>query len=90
MRDLLPGVLASPSGTPAEEAPEVEIGNLRLDVPPEKLDPNAPLMASIITKEGGAEAGLQVHVAYATFTEPLVVKGIPLTCVEQARSRKDP
>ncbi len=64
----------------------LDLGNLRLDVPPEKLGRNAPLMAKIIAKDGLANAGLQVHVAYAKCTEPLAIKGLPLEPGEKLAS----
>lgn len=65
----------------------LDLGNLRLEVPPEKLGRNAPLMAKIIARDGLAIAGLEVHVAYAKCTEPLAIKGIPVEPAEKLTSQ---
>lgn len=64
----------------------IDLGNLRLDVPPERLGRNAKLMAKIVAKDGLAAAGLEVHVAYAMCTEPLSIKGLPLEPGEKRAS----
>lgn len=63
-----------------------DLGNLRLDVPPEKLGANAKLLAGIIEKQGLAVAAMQVHGAYAKCTESLAKEGRPRDPEEEKAS----
>ena len=54
-----------------------DLSNLRLEVPAERLGPNAKLMATIIEKEGLGLAILQVHAALGKCAEPLLKGGRP-------------
>lgn len=64
----------------------LDLGEVRMEVPPERIGRNARLMADIIAKDGVAEAALQIHAVYAHCTEPLALQGEPLELAEKLAS----